>query len=297
MTLAAALQTATDTGQPLILDGATGTELQKRGVPMDGTLWNALATASHPEVLTQIHLDYLRSGAQIVISNTFATSRYMLGHASSAGRFEELNSQAAEIALRARELSGQTAWVAGAISTETLFQEMPTLATARRDFADQAKIFAAEGVDLIILEMMFDVELTAAALEGAAATGLPVWVGYSVERGADKVLQSNHIHLSLQDLFGSLDTSLPQAVGIMHSLTADTGPALAELGAYWQGPRYVYAHSGEFKMPDWQFSGIISPQNYAAEARNWVTSGVVAVGSCCGLGPEHIQALVETFKT
>ena len=297
MTLSAALQSAAETNQPLILDGATGTELQKRGVPMDGTLWNALATASHPEVLTEIHLDYLRAGSQMIISNTFATSRYMLGHAGLTSRFEELNTQAAEIALKARELSGQTAWVAGAISSETLYQEMPKLAMARRDYADQAKIFAAAGVDLIILEMMFDLELTAAALEGAAATGLPVWVGYSVERGADKALRSNHIHISLQEMFGGLDTSLPQAVGIMHSLTADTGPALAELQAYWQGPSYVYAHSGEFKIPNWQFSDIISPQNYAAEARNWVNSGVVAVGSCCGLGPEHIQALVRTFRT
>ncbi len=297
MTLSAALQSAAETNQPLILDGATGTELQKRGVPMDGTLWNALATASHPEVLTEIHLDYLRAGSQMIISNTFATSRYMLGHAGLTSRFEELNTQAAEIALKARELSGQTAWVAGAISSETLYQEIPKLATARRDYADQAKIFAAAGVDLIILEMMFDLELTAAALEGAAATGLPVWVGYSVERGADKALRSNHIHISLQEMFGGLDTSLPQAVGIMHSLTADTGPALAELQAYWQGPSYVYAHSGEFKIPNWQFSDIISPQNYAAEARNWVNSGVVAVGSCCGLGPEHIQALVRTFRT
>ena len=296
MTLSASLQTAADTNQPVILDGATGTELQKRGVPMDGKLWNALATASHPEVLTEIHLDYLRAGAQMIISNTFATSRYMLGHAGLTSRFEELNTQAAEIALKARELSGQTAWVAGAISTETLYQEMPPLAEARRGFADQAKILAAAGVDLIILEMMFDVELTAAALEGAAATGLPVWVGFSVARGADQVLQSNHIHLSLQELFGSLDTALPQAVGIMHSLTADTGPALAELQAYWQGPTYVYPHSGEFKMPEWQFTDIISPQDYAAEAQNWVNAGVVAVGSCCGLGPEHIQALVKTFK-
>ena len=297
MTLSEALQTAADTNEPIILDGATGTELQKRGVPMDGTLWNALATASHPEVLTQIHLDYLSAGAKMIISNTFATSRYVLGHAGLTRRFEELNSRAAEIALKARELSGQPAWVAGAISTETLYQEMPTVATARRDFADQAKILAAAGVDLIILEMMFDVELTAAALEGAAATGLPVWVGFSVERGADKALRSGHIHISLQDLFGGLDASLPQAVGIMHSLTEDTGPALAQLGDFWQGPSYVYAHSGEFKMPEWQFSDIISPQDYATEAQNWVNAGVVAVGSCCGLGPEHIQALVETFRT
>ena len=301
MTLSTALQTATDTGRPLILDGATGTELQKRGVPMDGALWNALATASHPQILTQIHRDYLETGSQVVITNTFATSRFLLDHAGLASRFEELNGKAAEIALRARELAGQTAcWVAGAISSVTFDQdqELPTRATARRDFADQAQIFAAAGVDLIVLETMFDMDLTAAALEGAAATGLPVWVGFSVERGADNSLQSMsmHEHFSLQALLEGLDPSLPQAVGIMHSLTEDTGAALEVLRTLWQGPRYAYAHSGEFKMPNWQFSDIISPTDYAAEAQNWVNAGTAAVGSCCGLGPEHIQALVQTFR-
>ena len=301
MTLSTALQTATDTGRPLILDGATGTELQKRGVPMDGALWNALATASHPQILTQIHRDYLETGSQVVITNTFATSRFLLDHAGLASRFEELNGKAAEIALRARELAGQTAcWVAGAISSVTFDQdqELPTRATARRDFADQAQIFAAAGVDLIVLETMFDMDLTAAALEGAAATGLPVWVGFSVERGADNSLQSMsmHEHFSLQALLEGLDLSLPQAVGIMHSLTEDTGAALEVLRTLWQGPCYAYAHSGEFKMPNWQFSDIISPTDYAAEAQNWVNAGTAAVGSCCGLGPEHIQALVQTFR-
>ncbi len=296
MMLSTALQTATATGRPLLLDGATGTELQKRGVPMDGMLWNALATASHPDVLTQIHGDYLEAGSQVVITNTFATSRYVLKHAGLESRFAELNGQAAEIALRARELSGRPAWVAGAIATLTFSRETPTVATARRDFADQAAIFAAAGVDLIVLEMMFDVDLTAAALEGAVATGLPVWVGFSVQRGPDDILQSVRNGCSLRDLLEGLDTSLPQAVGIMHSLTEDTGLALDILRTCWQGPCYVYAHSGEFKMPDWQFSDIITPEAYAAEAQNWVRAGAAAVGSCCGLGPEHIQVLAQTFQ-
>ncbi len=296
MSLSAALHMATDTRRPLLLDGATGTELQKRGVPMDGALWNALATASHPGILAQVHEDYLHAGAQVIITNTFSTSRFLLDHAGLASRFAELNGQAANIALGARERSGRPAWVAGAMSAITFDrdQELPARATARRDFADQARILAAAGVDLIILEMMFDVDLTAAALEGAATTGLPVWVGFSVARGPDAALQSFRNDLGLRDLLAGLDRTLPQAVGIMHSLTQDTGPALQELTAYWQGPTYVYAHSGEFRMPDWQFSDIISPADYAAAAQHWVNTGVAAVGGCCGLGPAHIQALART---
>lgn len=298
MSLSSALQAASESGKPLLMDGATGTELQKRSVPMDGVLWNALAADSHPEVLTQIHLDYLQAGSQIVITNTFATSRFLLRNSGLENRFEELNMKAAAATLEARRQFGQPAWVAGAITSNTLYQDAPDLPAARRDFADQAALYAEAGVDLIILEMMFDVDLTAAALEGAAASGLPVWVGFSVERSTDDSIISipGNFNFALQDLLAGLDTNLPQAVGIMHSLTEVTGPALDMLREHWQGPSFAYAHSGDFKLPDWQFSDIISPRDYAAEARNWVKAGISAVGSCCGLGPEHIQALAETFR-
>lgn len=65
-------------GEVLILDGAIGTELQRRGVPMDSTAWCALASKSHPELLRQIHIDYIDAGADIITTNTFPTARHVL---------------------------------------------------------------------------------------------------------------------------------------------------------------------------------------------------------------------------
>lgn len=290
-----ALETAAGSGAPIIIDGATGTELQKRGVPMDGVLWNALATETHPEILAQIHRDYLEIGAQIILANTFSSSRYMLDYGGQAHRFENLNRKAVQVALAAREQSGCQAWVAGVISTTTLFQEWPEVALARRDFQDQAALYAEAGADLIMLEMMKDVDLTAAAVEAAVATGLPTWIGYSVARGDEGQVMSISQRMTFRDMLEALDTALPQAVGIMHSETEDVGPALEILKEYWTGAVFVYAHSGEFRMPNWQFSDIIAPADYATLAATWVREGVVAVGSCCGLGPDHIRHLVQTW--
>lgn len=288
-----ALRTATRTGIPLIIDGATGTELQKRGVPMDGVLWNALVAETHPDILAQVHQSYLDAGAQIIITNTFSTSRYMLAYGGQESRFESLNRQAARLALQTRDRNGQRAWVAGAISNTTLFQEKPDLATIRQSHRDQAALFAEEGVDLIALEMMEDVEHTAAALAGAALTGLPVWVGFSVVVTEQGDVQSFLHDTPFAQILDGLDLSGAQAVGIMHSLTEDVAPALAILRERWNGPLFVYAHSGEFKMPDWQFSDIIAPVDYARTAAQWIASGVGAVGACCGLGPAHIRQLVQ----
>ena len=77
-------------GDTIILDGATGTELQKRGAPMDDGAWCAVATASHPELLRAIHEDYVRAGADIVTANTFASARHLLERAGIGERTAEL---------------------------------------------------------------------------------------------------------------------------------------------------------------------------------------------------------------
>ena len=71
--------------RPILLDGATGTELQRRGVPMDGAAWCGLAVASHPEIVRQVHLDYIQAGAEVIITNTFASGRHLL-RAAGRGR-------------------------------------------------------------------------------------------------------------------------------------------------------------------------------------------------------------------
>ena len=85
----------------VILDGATGTELQRRGAPMDDDAWCAVATATHPDQLRAIHEDYIRAGADIVTANTFASARHLLERAGIGERTAELQRLAVRLAREA----------------------------------------------------------------------------------------------------------------------------------------------------------------------------------------------------
>src|SRR5260221_11158877 len=99
---------------PLILDGATGTELERRGFATRLPLWSAGAIDADPELVARIHADYLAAGVDVITANTFRTQRRTLAHAGSGARAEELTCRAVELARRA---AGDRAWVFGSSST------------------------------------------------------------------------------------------------------------------------------------------------------------------------------------
>jgi S-methylmethionine-dependent homocysteine/selenocysteine methylase len=159
-------------------------------------------------------------------------------------------------------------------------------------FAEQAEILAQAGADLIMLEMMRDVEYTQAALDAAQSSGLPVWVGLSCRVDSYGEVRMWNGEETLANVIQNLDIPKEDTlISIMHTLTEDIGSSLDVLMSIWDGFIGVYAHSGKFIMPDWQFIDMISPDDYAAAAHGWLEKGVLMVGGCCGIGPEHIRVL------
>lgn len=284
---------------PLIIDGGTGTEIEKRGVPMDGAAWCAVAHDTHPEIVKGVHEDYIEAGAEVIIANTFTTSRHVLEEAGLGDRFEELNRRGVELAREARErVAEQPVHVAGSISTfpprlDPAYNPAPE--RAEENYRDQARILADSGADLIAFEMVRDIEQTRLAVTAALETGLPVWLGFSATREEDESLALWEGGETLSEGVAELTKLGVSLVSVMHTLTEDTPQALGEIRAHWQGPLGAYPHSGRFVMPNWQFDGVISPEDFAAEARRWRELGVDAVGGCCGIGPEHIRHLAQSL--
>src|SRR6516165_9811015 len=105
-------------GETIILDGPTGTELQRRGAPMDPGAWCGPATLTHEPLLTQIHADYIAAGADVITANTFASSRLMLARSGLGDSVREINERAIGAALRARDTAPDAAGavVAGSLS-------------------------------------------------------------------------------------------------------------------------------------------------------------------------------------
>jgi S-methylmethionine-dependent homocysteine/selenocysteine methylase len=291
-------------GENIILDGGTGTDIQRRGAPMSGDTWCAEVNMTHPHIVRAVHQDYIAVGADVITANTFATSALLF---NALGRDDELLTiDRAAVAIAREACEGKQVAVAGSMSTmrpvvagsdRTAKQQEWSEPTARALFERKASNLAAAGVDFILMEMMRDVRYSLWATQAALATGLPVWVGIATERRADGELVgfSHHDEL-LDDVVRVLAATSPAHISIMHSSPNDTGDAMSIVKRHWAGPLGAYPESGYFKMPEWEFVDIISPGNLVDKAQGWRRLGVTAFGGCCGLGPDHIAALARHFK-
>ena len=296
------LQAWLEAGKVIILDGATGTELQRRGVPMHGFAWSAAALDTHPDTVRAVHEDYIRAGADVIITNSFSTARHVLEPAGLGDRVRALNQRAVALAQAAREnaATGRPVAIAGSISSFRAY-DIPAK-QLEGNYREQAELLATAGVDLIALEMMYNVEQAAPAIRAALGTGLPTWVGFSCHRAGDgtiQLLDGSPFASGLRQSLALLE-HLPlgsAAVTVMHTRTEDIAPALEIVRQHWSGPTGVYAHSGKWIDPDWQFVDMISPEDYLAVARQWVDLGAQMIGGCCGIGPEHIRLLKERLPS
>ncbi len=295
------LQERLENKEVIILDGAMGTELERRGVPMHDEAWSGAAVWTHPEVVRATHEDYIRAGADVIITNTFASARPVLAAAGLQDKVRQINTNAVRLAqeARTRVAAARQIWIAGAISlmppgADT--RRRPPVEHMRSHFQEQAEILAAAGVDVIALEMMRDIAYSLVAIDAAVATGLPVWVGFSCQRRDDGTLimaPALNGETRLDEVLGPVMQRGGSLVTIMHSGVDDTGTALAQVLKQWQGPVGAYPNSGSFVMPHWQFVDIIPPQALVEKAKQWVAMGVQVIGGCCGIGPEHIRLLKQ----
>ncbi len=288
-------------GDIIIIDGATGTELEARGVPMNKVAWSGAAIFDHGDVLRQIHEDYIRAGADVIITNTFSTARHMLEPAGYGDRVVEANRRAVAIAKEARDRAAdRPVAIAGSIShfvagvadrDPNIDGRWTTPAALKATFREQAETLAEAGCDLIALEMMMRPGRAIHALEAALATGLPVWIGVSCGRRDGRMIAFDYADQDFGELLDALLSSGGQVVNVMHSLVDDTGPGLDAVKARWKGYLGAYPESGYFTMPNWHFENVISPAGLVTAAKGWIAQGAQVIGGCCGVGVEHIARL------
>ena len=99
-----------------MLDGGTGSELRRRGVRLDEAAWSGLASLTHYDVLREVHADYIAAGADVITTNTFGTTRFVLEAAGYGERFATINRRAVDAAREARDASGRDVAIAGSMS-------------------------------------------------------------------------------------------------------------------------------------------------------------------------------------
>ena len=288
----------------LVIDGATGSELERRGAEVEPGAWCSMVSLTHPDILRAVHRDYIELGARLITTNTFSTNRNMMDPAGLGADVERANRASVRLAIEARDAAGRDdVVIAGSMSHQVPMDQarnrfIPPEAVAKANFEEMADILASAGAEILLLEMMSDPMLVNLAMSAALATGLPVWIGFSARLDAQDRPESYSMPgLSVETMLDSIDFDAAAVAGFMHSKANVISPALSLLRHRWDGPLMAYPDSGYFEKPHWQFVDIIPPEVFVAYCRDWHDAGVRVLGGCCGLGLSHIAALVEMFGT
>ena len=285
-----------DADQVVLIDGATGTELQRRGVPMDEIAWSGAAVLSHPDAVRETHEDYIRAGSRVITTNTFGSTRQILAPAGFGDQVEAVHRGAVKLAMQACENAGVPGVaIAGSISTEPPGFDRSAFLSPEKEleaYREAAGLLADAGVDLIALEMINETEHAARALQAALETEIPVWLGVGCKKREDgKIVSFDHSEIELTEVLDALIPMGPTVVNIMHSEIRAIPEAIELLRERWSGPIGVYPESGYFTQPTWNFIDVIAPEDLVTEAMGWVKAGVRLLGGCCGTSPDHISAL------
>jgi len=280
-------------GELILLDGAMGTELERRGIKTPLPLWSAQALIDGPDTVREIHEEYVRAGADILTANTFRTTARALGKAGRGGEADALTARAIDLAREAAERArgARAVMVAGALAPlEDCYRTdlVPEAPVAEREHAQQAVLLARRGVDLILIETMGTSAEAKAALRGAKPTGLPVLVSFLC-RNARELWNGEPLEAAVR----AVEALKPDAL-LVNCVAPDTaGDVVAEMARVTRLPLGCYPNAGapDMEAGTWRFDPEWTPERFAEAASVWVSRGAQIVGGCCGTGPEHIRAL------
>jgi S-methylmethionine-dependent homocysteine/selenocysteine methylase len=301
------------TGEVLLMDGGTGSELQRRGVEvLLGSRgdklgpWSATANLDAPDVVQQVHQDYLRVGADIIISNNFRTTHTRLAPVGLGDRWTEYARAGGQNAVRARNAINPEAYVAGGMAAPGLGMlydqpgtdvEIMGDAEYRREFAEHSRILADTGVDVMLPEFVNFIQDCVAAVDACAEAGRPVWLGvpWVTMEGTTRHGET------MADLAKALEGHPISAVLLMCSSPEAISATLPRLRQAFSGPIGAYPNVGYNPMApvggrvhlgsDIMGVQAHGPSRLAEFAQAWIEMGAQIVGGCCATGPEHILAM------
>ena len=288
----------------ILLDGSMGQELINRKASGQGVLWSAKALFDAPEVVQAVHEDYIRAGADIIATNSYACIRNNFEPEGLVGRLGEMNRLAAELAQRARDNCGKPVLIAGSMGPQN-GSYRPDLVGSYEEtealYREQAG-FLAPHVDFFICETLSCMLEARAAVTAAASTGKPVWLSWSIDdSGAANLRSGESVREAWEDIADSgisailLNCSPPEAISkVLPGLISICDlPVGAYANAFTPIPEKWDFH-GEQSIPPSRTD--VTPQAYAEQAAGWVAAGARIIGGCCEVGPAHIAELSRFRK-
>lgn len=277
---------------PLILDGATGTQLQKRG--MTNGMCSEQWVLEHPEAIVELQRSYIASGSQIVYACTFGANRVKL---EEHGIFNQVRDYNLRLAALSRKAAAGRAWVAGDIAPtgkflfpmgDMTFEELVEI------YTEQASALEEAGVDLFVIETMMTLpEARAAVLAVKRVSRKPVFVTFTCD-ASGKTLTGTDVTAALLVM---------QGMGVdAFGLNCSVGPEemlkqLRRLSVYAEVPLIAKPNAGTPEVVDGKTVYRCTPEDFSAWVPELAAAGVAIYGGCCGTEEGHIRLLAERTGT
>ena len=277
--------------RPTVIDGAWGTQLQARGLPVGACpeLWNT----ENPDAVRAVAAGYVEAGSQVILTNTFGANIFILGRHGAESRVTELARAGAACSRQAAE---GRAKVFGSIgpSGRMLITEEVTPEELAAGFTVAALALRDGGVDALVVETMSDIEEARIAVEAALTTGLPVVLSMVYDSGGDR--PRTMMGHSPTDVANAFATYPLLAIGANCGKGADGfHDVVKELRSVTQKPLWIKPNAGLPRMIDGRATYEQTPEAFAAEAALLVDEGAAYIGGCCGTSPVFIRALREVM--
>ena len=279
---------------PIVADGAMGTQMFARGIRSDQCL-DAI-NLSEPDLVQQIHREYIAAGSELIETNTFGASRFRLAQFGLADQAGDINRQAARIAREAREIMGETVFIAGAIGPSgALFQPIgPVAYSETRDAVrEQVEALVEKGVDLLIFETFTDLnELVNGVQAAQSICDLPIVASMSFND--NRRTASGHDVVQVVEALEALDVPVmgvncgigpQQALDLLGQLRHASSRSIS-----------VMPNAGYPVRVGGRISYFATPGYFANFARSAATAGAALIGGCCGTTPDHVRAMRDILR-
>jgi len=251
-----------------------------------------------------IHEDYIRAGADIITTNSYACIRNNFESEGLVDRLGEMNRLSAELAHRARDTCDKPVLIAGSMGPQRGSYRPDLVGTFKETealYLEQAE-FLAPYVDLFICETLSCRLESRAAVAAAMTIGKPVWLSWSIDdSGASNLRSGEPVIDAWQDIADLgvsavlLNCSPPEAIGevIPELISVSNIPVGAYANAFTPIPDKWDFH-GDSSIPPPRTD--VTPEAYAAHAAKWLAAGARIIGGCCEVGPAHIAHLHQTLR-
>lgn len=286
----------------LILDGAMGTMLQRKGLQGNSESFNL----TNPETIGEIHNEYIEAGADIITVNSFSANSISQSEYNLAEKAGQMAEAAARIARKAAGEAPRKVWVAGSVGPTSkslsLAQNINDPVFRPYSFDEMAEAFEVQirglvkgGVDLLLFETCFDALNTKAALYAIGhipeASDIPIMISASMSDRSGRTLTGQ----TMEAFYRSVQHCSPLSFGLNCSLGAEEMiPLIAEVASFAACAVSCYPNAG---LPNEMGEYDETPSQMAESVRKMALAGSVnIVGGCCGTTPEHIKAVAEAVK-